>query len=107
MPALAAETKSITFRELPIELQLISFCESGARQHYNNGKLVVGPFKEIGIFQIHPIHFKKALKMGYNIYDPNGNMAFALHLFNRNGLSDWFASKRCWSKHLALAKTDF
>ena len=100
--ALADERKSVTFRELPIALQIISFCESGAKQYDKKGRIIKGPLKEIGIFQIHPIHFNRAFKEGFDIFSPTGNMAFALHLYNRNGLNDWLASKKCWSKHLAL-----
>ena len=93
----------ITLAELPIEMQFIALCESGARQHYKNGSLVLGPFKEVGVMQIHPVHFKRAKELGYNIYTGIGNMAFAHNvLYKENKLKDWEASAKCWKPKLTM-----
>ena len=89
---------AITFQELPLQLQFVSIRESGAKQYRENGRLVIGPFGEIGFLQIHPIHFKEAKKLGYDIYDPNDNMAFGLLLYKKEGLKPWSASLKCYKK---------
>ena len=91
-------SSAITFQELPLQLQFVSICESGAKQYRENGRLVIGPFGEIGFLQIHPIHFKEAKKLGYDIYDPNDNMAFGLLLYKKEGLKPWSASLKCYKK---------
>lgn len=95
------QKQEITLRDLPIELQHIAICESGGKQHYANGKIVKGPYGEIGLFQIHPLHKQKAKSMNLDIYDPNDNMEFALYLYKKNGLKDWEASKHCWKPKIA------
>ena|SRR3990167_95710 len=93
------QAQEITFADLPQFLQEISFCESGARQYYANGKLVIGPYGEIGFFQIMPkVWGKKAKELKLDLKDPNDNMTFALWLHSEYGTKPWLASKKCWSK---------
>lgn len=81
----------VTFNELPAALQRVALCESHARQSAR------GPYGEVGIFQIHPkYHLKSARALGLDIYNPNDNMAYALILFEKNGLKDWESSRACW-----------
>ncbi len=92
-PAHAMLPLEMGFSEMPLELQFVALCESG-------GKLnAIGPYGEIGLMQIHPkYHAKTSKALGYNIYDPNGNMAYGFYLYKMNGLKDWFPSKSCWQK---------
>ena len=89
------DPKPVTFSSLPIELQHIAICESSGNQSAR------GPYGEIGIFQIHPkYHLKTSKQMGLNIYDPIDNMTYAIFLYKKNGLRDWFSSKSCWKQAL-------
>src|SRR3990167_1913414 len=82
--------KSTTFYDLPIELQFVALCESGGKQSAR------GPFGEIGIMQIHPkYHLIRAKSLGFNIYNANDNMAYALILYTEHGLTPLNASKKC------------
>ena len=101
--ALANEKKSIKFIELPLVLQQIALCEAGADQHKDNGKLIRSRTNDIGIMQINlKVHFQQATKAGYDIFNPNGNMAYGLWLYQKHGLAPWYASRACWKKHLAM-----
>lgn len=83
------------FSELPIELQFIAICESGGRPN------AIGPYGEVGLLQIHPkYHAITSKKLGFNIYEPRGNMAYGFYLYKVNGLKDWSPSKSCWQKML-------
>ena len=92
-----SDPEPITFSSLPIELQHIARCESSGKQSAR------GPLGEIGIFQIFPkYHLSNAKQMGLDIYDPIDNMTYAIYLYKKNGLRDWFSSKSCWLKKIAL-----
>lgn len=90
------DPEPVTFNSLPIELQHIAICESSGNQAAR------GPYGEIGIFQIHPkYHLKNAKQMGLDIFDPQDNMIYALYLYKKNGLRDWFSSRSCWKVALS------
>lgn len=53
--------------------------------------------RDIGKYQINDyFHEETAKKLGFDIYTEEGNTAYALLLYNKNGTSDWNASKACW-----------
>lgn len=83
-------------------LLAVADCESGMRQYNNDGTLLVNPAPNSsasGIFQILTItHGPEARRLGLDLTTPEGNMEFAEHLYERNGLRDWNESKSCW-KH--------
>ena len=89
------DEQTITFNELPIELQFVSLCESNAKQSAR------GPYGEIGLMQINKIHIPTAKKLGLNVYDASDNLKFALYLYEKNGLKDWYSSRKCWQKQVA------
>lgn len=93
--------RSVKFIELPTALQQVALCESGAKHYDAKGRIIKSHTKDYGIFQINHIHWDYALRQGYDVFSPNGNMAYALYLYRRNGLNDWLASRACWSKHVA------
>ena len=76
----------------------IARCESGYRQFDSDGKVLVGPTKDRGYFQISPSKARLARKMGYNIDTEKGNIAFALWLYKKYGTRPWDSSKHCWQK---------
>ena len=45
-------------------------------------------------------HYKKALSMGMDIDTIQGHFEYTMYLYKKNGLSDWEASKPCWSKKI-------
>lgn len=73
----------------------VFYCESGGRQYYDNGELIVSPTHDFGIAQISWIHEEEATRLGYDIMTPVGNVLFAKYLYNRNGINDWYASNGC------------
>lgn len=85
---------------IPSILERIAFCESGNRQFLEDGRVVRGPDgHDIGKFQIREtVHLKDAQKRNIDIYSEQGNTAYALILFERNGTRDWNASRHCWSR---------
>ena len=97
--------KEITFSELPIQLQFIALCESGGR-HEVNDKVIQSRTDDWGIMQIsRKYHLKRSINLGYDIFSPQGNMAYALFLYTENGLNPWRASMKCYRKlsYLSLA----
>ena len=83
-----------------LTLVAISKCESGMRQFYDNGKLVVSKTNDAGVFQINiPIHRKKSLEMGFDVYTLSGNIQYAIYLLKQDGIRHWVAATRkCMGK---------
>ncbi len=84
-------------------LYRIAFCESTYSQYdkYGNVKRGVVNSKDVGIFQINEkYHLANAKRMGIDLYTPEGNMEYALYLYERDGSQPWSASEPCWGKHL-------
>ena len=78
-------------------------CESAGKGkepiHFKNGKVLVGVSGDIGFCQINPfVHAVNAKAMLLNIYEPEGNIAYANYLYRRDGLKPWNSSKKCWGK---------
>lgn len=77
----------------------IAFCESELRQYSDDGSVLRGwqnP-KDVGIFQINEkYHLETSIRLGFDIYTKEGNIAYAKHLYNKNGTKDWSASAYCW-----------
>ena len=84
---------SIGFSQMPLVLQKVAICESGGKQHHANKKIVTGSAGEKGMMQIHPVHFSNAKRLGFNLDDPNGNMAYAMWLHEREGLAPWTCAR--------------
>lgn len=85
----------------PAIMVKVAQCESGLAQYQPDGALVHDPITgdHIGLFQIsRTLHAKQALSQGWDITTPEGNIAEALWLYRKNGLTDWKASESCWSK---------
>lgn len=82
----------------PAILVQVAWCESGQKQFYEDGSLVRDGVTgtHVGLFQISEDWIPTAKKLGDNIYTPEGNIAFALYLYQKNGLRDWKASQSCW-----------
>lgn len=89
---------------IPPDLYNAGGCESSGgkgsvpRQFDKKGNLIRGPDgHDVGAFQIREtVHGERAKKLGMNIYELQGNIAFALTLYNDNKMRDWKMSERCW-----------
>lgn len=93
------------FKDAPI-MERVAFCESTHTQFISEGVVHRGVAnnKDVGIFQINEkYHLKDSKKMGIDIYSIEGNMEYARHLYETQGLQPWSASRPCWGKYLDLA----
>lgn len=79
------------FADIP-EMIDIARCESNFRQYTDAGNVLQGGAggKMIGIFQLHSdYHVTPAVSMGLDIRTLDGNLAYARHLYEREGLAPW------------------
>lgn len=82
-------------------------CESHTTHYKDDGNILRGRVDrdDLGVFQINErYHGKKSKELGFDIYEPEGNIGYGLWMLKNTGSQPWKASKHCWSKHLALAK---
>jgi hypothetical protein len=80
----------------PAILIQIADCESGIRQYDDQGKVLRGPTKDIGLFQIAPLWIPTAQKLGYDIFTEKGNVQMALYIYHLYGTQPWTSSDGCW-----------
>ena len=91
------QTQGELLTKLPEELLPIAYCESRLI-HDRNGKITKSSTKDYGLLQINHTWIPHAKKLGYDIFEREGNIKFGKYLLEQNGLSDWRASKHCWRK---------
>ena len=80
----------------------VARCESTFRQYDSTGNVIRGRVNsaDVGVMQINEkYHSDQALKLGYNIYTVEGNVAYAKYLHTKFGLQPWNSSSPCWSHH--------
>lgn len=90
----------IYFSDIPI-MKKVAFCESGLRQFNKYGGVLRGEENrdDVGVMQINEYyHNKTADAFEIDLHTLTGNMAYARYLYDKNGTSDWNASKPCWGK---------
>lgn len=80
----------------------IGECESGNLQFDAQGKVIKNPTTPaVGKYQIMAsLHEDTAKSMGMDIYTEEGNEAYAKYLYDKNGLTDWEASRYCWESRM-------
>jgi len=86
------------FSDAPIMAE-IAACESKFTQFGKGDTALHGGMggKMIGIFQIYSdIHAAYAKERGMDIYTTEGNLAYARHLYEREGTRPWLSSFPCW-----------
>lgn len=86
--------------KIPPILEKISFCE-GKTQFDKNGEVIRGEINrdDIGGLQINEIIWgEKARKLGYNIYEQEGNEKMGIWLLHNYGTTVWENSSHCWIK---------
>ncbi len=88
------------FADFPT-MAAIAKCESGFRQFDSSGLVLFDPsYSMIGIFQESSAHLPEALGMGMNILTVDGNLAYARHLYQTNGIDPWMDSYKCWGSEV-------
>ncbi len=86
------------FKDSPLLID-IARCESTFRQFNKDGSLKRGKVnnKDVGVMQINEhYHLETSIKKGFDIYTLEGNMAYARHLYDREGAQPWISSSPCW-----------
>lgn len=94
------------FYDIPV-LQKIAFCESSFRHYNKDGSLRVGKVNkhDLGVMQINELyHEKEATSLGLDLRSIDDNVAFARHLYEREGSRPWNSSSKCWNTDLAINK---
>lgn len=81
-------------------LAKIAECESHQRQYDpKTGGVLRGKANrnDIGYFQINTYwNGADAKRRGYDLYTEEGNVGYALYLYDTQGTTPWNASKDCW-----------
>lgn len=86
------------FAEVP-EMVAVAQCESKFRQYTDSGNVFYGGYggHMVGVFQVYSlVHQNAAATLGYDITTLEGNIGYARHLYNTQGLTPWNSSRTCW-----------
>ncbi len=78
----------------------IAFCESRFNQFDDYGNVLRGKVNraDVGVMQINEkYHAGKAAKLGYDLYSLDGNMEYAMYLYETQGTKPWVHSSTCWN----------
>lgn len=92
------------FSDIPVMIE-IARCESTFRHTLEDGSVLQGRVDpaDTGVMQINKrYHLKAATAMNLNLDDINDNMAYARHLYEKQGVQPWSASAPCWNRSLAF-----
>lgn len=93
------------FADTPI-LADVASCESHFIQFNADGTIHRGRInpQDVGVMQINEkYHLSDSIKLGYDIYTLEGNMAYAKHLYEKQGTRPWEYSSKCWNKAREVA----
>jgi hypothetical protein len=88
------------FADIPL-MARIAKCESRFRHLNSNGNVLRGEKNtyDRGVMQINILyHAKDAEKLGLDVHDLDDNVAFARHLYEKQGAKPWMSSSACWAK---------
>ncbi len=92
------------FKDIPVMIQ-VARCESQFRHTLADGSILRGVVDgaDTGVMQINKrYHLATATALGLDLHNIYDNMAYARHLYERQGVQPWSASAPCWSQTLAL-----
>ncbi len=92
------------FSDIPIMVE-IARCESTFRHVMNDGTVLRGfvDNDDLGVMQINlRFHAVEAERLGLDLENIYDNMAYARHLYERQGTQPWNASAPCWGRHIAM-----
>lgn len=91
------------FKDIPIMIQ-VARCESTFRHTLADGSVLQGKVDpaDTGVMQINRrFHQAEANKLGLDLNNIYDNMAYARHLYEKQGVQPWSASSSCWGHTLA------
>ena len=91
------------FSDIPMMIE-VARCESTFRHTLADGSVLQGRVDpaDTGVMQINKrYHLSTATAMNLDLHNLYDNMAYARHLYNRQGLQPWNASAPCWNRHVA------
>jgi hypothetical protein len=93
------------FADIPVMIA-IAKCESGFRQFDSAGNVLDGGAGSMmGVFQIHEhSHHAAADALGLDFHTIEGNLAYARHLYEREGTGPWISAHSCWSREFSDTK---
>ncbi len=106
VPSSLESTEAIVreyFQDIPVMIQ-IARCESAFRHTMADGSILSGVVDgaDTGVMQINKrYHQATASALGLDLHDIYDNMAYARHLYDRQGTQPWNASAPCWGASLA------
>lgn len=86
------------FADAPILVD-IARCESNFKQFDSNGDIIRGRVDsdDLGVMQINKRYQgATAEKLGMDLYTTEGNIAYAKHLYEEQGVKPWASSEKCW-----------
>lgn len=92
------------FSDIPAMVQ-VARCESTFRHTLADGSVLRGIVdnRDVGVMQINTgYHGAAAAALGLDLTDLYDNMAYARHLYEKQGLQPWSASQPCWGNTVAL-----
>ncbi len=92
------------FKDIPVMIQ-VARCESHFRHTLADGSILRGVVDsaDTGVMQINKrYHSATAASLGLNLDDIYDNMAYARHLYEKQGTQPWSASSPCWGQTLAM-----
>lgn len=101
------DTESIVrdyFSDIPVMIQ-VARCESTFRHTLADGSVLQGKVDpaDTGVMQINKrYHNAKATQLGLDLENIYDNMAYARHLYEKQGTQPWKASSPCWSRTVAM-----
>lgn len=85
-----------SFKDVPQMIE-VARCESKFRQYTDSGNPLRGPGGMVGVFQFYErIHTPGALALGFDLTTVEGNLGYARHVYNTEGLTPWNSSRYCW-----------
>ncbi len=102
------ETEAIVreyFKDIPVMIQ-VARCESTFRHELADGSVLRGVVdkRDTGVMQINTFyHGETAEKLGLDLENIHDNLAYARHLYEKQGTQPWSASSPCWGRTLASA----
>ena len=91
------------FSDIPVMIQ-VARCESTFRHTLGDGSVLRGKVdaRDTGVMQINTgYHGAASKKLGLDLTVLEDNMAYARHLYNKQGTQPWSASSPCWGRTIA------
>ena len=91
------------FNDIPVMIE-VARCESTFRHDLADGSVLQGRVDpaDTGVMQINKrYHQSSATAMNLNLDNLYDNMAYARHLYEKQGVQPWSASAPCWNRQVA------